>query len=333
MKITFSTFSYWPGVVSCLENIKKIIQEKYPQANIISRNFDSPNLSFSTIKELKINPPDILFVGGWDNRIKTIVQNTSPRTKVILMWCSPITQVELGGEMTRFFDVWNCLDTKQIDYLAIPLETDYESLKLLNDRTVYFPIYMDTKELDENKISEKETNNKLIVDMFCAPCLRKNILTQMVALAHHKDKTLLRINYSPSSSNSSLYIDAAHRIVGNYENNEWLDRSLYLNKIQNSDFCMQVSLSESFNYVAAEHMYYGIPAILSDIIPYASDPRISGLVVENHQNIYEISRVIGRLCNEQFRLEMKESCHKAIVDYNNNSKEVLTESLEKILRG
>lgn len=330
MKIQFSTFEHWPGVVSCLNNIKSIIKEKYPSAIIKTKNFDGPNLSFSTIKELKFDPPDFLFVGGWDNKIKTIVQNTSPRTKVILMWCSPITQIDLGGEISRFFDVWNCLDTGQISYLAIPLETDCESLKALNKKVIHFPIYMDTSELDSNRI-DLNVEEDCITDLFCAPCSRKNLLAQIIAISHHDVK--LHTNYQPSPSNS-LYIDAIHRVIKKNENFGWLSREDYLKAVQRSDFAMQVSLSESFDYVAAEHMYYEIPVILSNIIPYSSEPEIQPLVVNDHQNIYEISKVIKRLVDSKnFREDYGAKSKEVITRYNNNSKNTLMENVNLILEG
>lgn len=328
MKIQFSTFGSWPGVVSCLNNIGLIIKEKYPNVEIKTKNFDGPNLSFSTIKELKFNPPDYLFVGGWDNRIKTIVQNTSQRTKVVLMWCSPITQVELGGEISRFFDVWNCFENKQIDYLGIPLETDSESLKVLNNRVLYLPIYLDTEELEKNRL-EKQNKETYTTDLFCAPCSRKNLLAQIIALSHHD--VMLHLNYQPSLNNNP-YIDAAHRMLKKYKNFSWLSREEYLKNIQLSDFGMQVSLSESFDYVAAEHMYYGIPTILSSIIPYSSEPEIQPIVVNDHQNIYEISKIIGKLINlEDFREEMGIKSKSVIERYIENSKSILLDSIEIIL--
>lgn len=331
MKIVFSTFNFWPGVVTCLDSIKSVVQEQYPEANIVVRNFDTQNISFTSIKELKSDPPDYLFVGGWDSRIKTLVQNTLEKTKVILMWCSPVTQIELSGETNRFFDVWNCLETGQIDFLAIPLETDYESLKILNKKVIYFPVYMDDQDLKLNKIENKKNNEKFIVDMFCAPCARKNILAQMIALSHHKDKAKLHINYK-NSSNNSQYIDAASRILSNFENFDWMNRQEYLKKIQESDFCMQVSLSESFNYVAAEHMYYGIPTILSKVVPYSSDSRISQLVVDDHQNIFEISRIIGKLCNDkEFYIKMSKNCREVIVEFSKKNKSILENNIKNVI--
>jgi hypothetical protein len=330
MKIQFSTFKHWPGVVSCLNNIKSIILERYPEAQIRVRNFDGPNISFSTIKELKFDPPDFLFVGGWDNRIKSIVQNTSKSTKTVLMWCSPITQIELGGEMSRFFDVWNCLETGILSYLGIPLETDCESLKLLNKKIVYLPIYLDTKELDLCRIKKDETND-CITDLFCAPCPRKNLLSQIVALSHHDIK--LHLNYQQSLGNSS-YFEAVNRLIKKSQNFDWLNREDYLKKIQVSDFGMQVSLSESFDYVAAEHMYYGIPTVLSKVIPYSSYDEISPLVVSDHQNVYEISKIVKKLVeNKNFREEMGEKSKEVIKNHIENNKNILLDSVQKILEG
>jgi len=332
MKFQFSTFSAWPGVISCLNNIKSLIEEKYPESQIKVKNFDGPNLSFSVIKELKFDPPDFLFVGGWDCNIKTIVQNTSKKTKVILMWCSPITQIDLGGEITRFFDVWNCLETKQIDYLGIPLETDCESLKILNKKVIYLPIYLDNKELENNILKEKKSEEECVTDLFCAPCSRKNLLAQIVAISHYENLKL-HLNYQVSPSNA-IYIDAAHRMIKKYENFGWLNREEYLKKIQLSDFGMQVSISESFDYVAAEHMYYGIPVILSNVIPYSSEPSIQSLVVNDHQNIYEISKIIKKLTEKSgYREEIGVRCKEVIRDYIENSKGVLSDSIEIILEG
>lgn len=331
MKITFCTFESWPGVVTCLENIKSLVKKRQ-NVEILDRSFNTQNLPFSLIKELKTTPPDFLFLGGWDNRIRTIVQNCLPQTKVVLMWCSPICQIDLGGEISRFFDAISFLNSGSISYIGIPVETDYNILKEMNKNFKFLPIYMDENELNENTIENNVKNELVNFDIFCAPCQRKNIISQLFALHGNKNKVKLNINYDKSNVVASQYIAPAQSLFPNLENHPWGSRKEYLSLIQKMDFGMQVSMSESFNYVCAEHMFYGIPMVMSNVNPYSNYKEISSLVVNDHQNVQEIYEKTKPLINDfVYRKEMGECSRNCIIDYNRKIKIRLEESLLEIM--
>jgi len=331
MKIMFSTFEFWPGVLTCLNNLKSLVNEEFPDIQTSTYFPNTNRMSFQIIKDLRQNPPDILFLGGWDDNIRNILHNKSSKTKVALMWCSPMTQIDLSDESVRFQEVWRLSKEGKINWLVLPLASDFYTLSTSNANLKYMPIYMDSADLEKYKVQNVESpSDSYNADIFCAPCPRKNILNQICGLIPHKEKIHLHLNYGPSQQNSQ-YINFTKEIYGNFTNHGWMDRSAYLKKIQEMSFGMQVSLSESFNYVAAEHMHYGVPMIISQMSPLAKYLKPLDLVVDNPQDSSSIENLVKKIINHEDRQSLKHSVKDVIDKYNLDSKEIVLESISEMI--
>ena len=117
-------------------------------------------------------------------------------------------------------------------------------------------------------------------------------------------------------------------------NHGWIgDKGTYLSIIKSMDFAMQVTLSESFNYTAAEHMVLEVPVILSEVIPFAKDSKeIAPIVIKRPEDISEINKAVGLMVSsESFRKEMGEASKIVFEKYNEKSKNLLTDNLSEII--
>jgi len=333
MKAYFLIVEGWPGVATALRSVQKILKSQYPDIVIENIGFESGKLSFGTIRKLKQDPADILFLGGWDNNVKLLVHNAvNPETKIVLLWCSPIVQTDLGGEISRFMEVLDFVKSGYIDSLGILLDLDYEFLKGLSPSIKFMPIWMDTEELDGIKLIDLE-DGYLHTDIFCAPCPRKNIFLQMLALLKYKEKIKLHVNYIPSP-NTIEYINFGNKYFNdNFVNHLWMNRKVYLSHVKSMDIGLQVTLSESYNYTAGEHLFLGTPILLSKSTPISRNlsKDLDILLVDDYTNLSEVSRKIKNISAIEDKKELSELCSDSIMSYNLRQKEILLQNIINII--
>src|ERR1035437_2831888 len=321
-KICFCVNNSWPGVATFLSSIRTVLKEAFP--NIIVKSVAiEEKLSFNVVHAIKTEGFDLVFLGGWNDHVRTIIQNMNhAKTKVALQWCSPLTQTDMSAEIPRFMDALSFAEKGLIDYFCLLMENDVKVLSKHNDKFTFMPVCMDTSEL--NSIEADIFTGKHC-DLFCGPCPRKNLIAQMVALSSIPD--LYVHTNIPQHPNNLMYENFSQKIIGtNVVSHKWLSRPNYLKLCKSMTFGMQVSLSESFNYVGAEHMYLGVPVLMSNASPMAQGLP-EELIVENPNDVLEIAEKAGRLMDDYYRAEASCICKSHIENYNNNSKKSLIATL------
>lgn len=330
MKVFFITRSYWTGVVNDLKNIESTIKKIYPSVSTEFHEVDEKKaMSLHHLKLLRFDPPDFLFVGGWDKVIENIIVNVvRVKTKIILRWCSPLTQIDLGGEIPQFMAAINFLNSKKIDYIGIPLENEAEYLSRIFPGITHIPIYLNPinikKVIPDKQIQELSPS----CDLFCLPNPRKNLVTQFFALSKFP-KLSIHTNYE-----SQQYAVLAKGLFRErYYNYGHMGRDEYLSKLVSMDFGMQVTLSEGMNYTALEHMYHGIPVISSSCTPYAEFAGdMKPLFIDRPENVSKISNVIDLLLNDyEFKEEMSIASKKCFEKISKVSEEKLISVIKEIL--
>lgn len=325
----FCTKECWPGVTSFLKSIEAVLKIVFPGCRtsfyfVPVNGFDS-----NLINQLKNHPPRALFIGGWDVGMRNIVtQANKHRTKTFLVWCSPITQTDLGMEIPLFIDVVNFLKLNLINYVSVVLESDYKVLKNIHEGFVYTPISADFSELDKNRRSNLPKEDGVNCDIFCAPNTRKNIFMQIMALSVFEE---IRVHFN---YNKAEYIESAKRYLKKHKVHPWMHRHEYLELIQGMDFGMQVSLSEGYNLATAEHMYYGIPVICSEFFPYMKgNSKMDRISVKDPTNCTEIHDKIKWLTSLDSDAihELGEDCKEAIVSFNDRNISIMSELFKNII--
>jgi glycosyltransferase involved in cell wall biosynthesis len=332
-KILLVTRDYWPGVVNCLNNIESVLKETNQSSNIEKVFIGKGGVGIDLIKRIKQNPPDFVVYGGWDNAIKMLVHNTPRECKVMVKWCSPVTQVELGGEIPQFVDAWHLSMTDKIDYIGMGLESDVDCLSKLNNKVKLIPIYLDTKELENIKPKNEIRRDNINCDLFCAANPRKNILAQIFALSSFKDKVSLHVNYG--NNVGQMYPVVASLSTENLVNHGWIgDREQYLSTIKAMDFAMAVTLSESFNYTAAEHMFFGIPVVCSEVAPFVRGVKeIEKIIIKRPEDLSEIRNAISLLVSDKsLREDIGAAGKIAFESYNSMAKNILRINLLEIMK-
>lgn len=143
------------------------------------------------------------------------------------------------------------------------------------------PLLMNCFPTDYEQIvpSELDTTNKDTLDIACFGAFRplKNHLQQaLVAIrfAQEQGKGLrFHVNDRQDQGGGSPFKNLTHlfdTLGADFQlvRHGWEDRETFLSSIRGVDLLMQVSLSETFNIVAADATFVGRPVLASDEIPW-----------------------------------------------------------------
>jgi hypothetical protein len=166
----------------------------------------------------------------------------------------------------------------------------------LNTNIIYLPNYY--------KVTIEKTTPKISDDInigiFGAIRPMKNTLTQAVAAINYADsvnkKLILHVNSGRVEQKGenvlknlkALFIDSKHELV----EHGWLKRDEFMNLIGQMDICLQVSLTETYNIVAADVINKGVPVVTSNEIPFvnyfstvSSNKNVDSIMMSIHINL------------------------------------------------
>jgi hypothetical protein len=223
-------------------------------------------------------------------------------THVILeaYWCPPFKLIELSKLYPKIH--WTVRNHSKLPFLSgegIAMEwsrdymqagstyslssnsfeavTDFEDLNIPCD---YLPnIYSDEViELENNEHHfHKILNHTINVGCFGAIRLLKNHLMQSIAAIRYADDNNYTLNFHINVER--IEMQKANQVLKNLRGlfkgtkhnlveHQWLEREEFLSLIKKMDIGLQVTLTETFNIVAADFLLCGIPIVVSDEIDW-----------------------------------------------------------------
>ena len=177
-----------------------------------------------------------------------------------------------------------------------------------------------TKQVEEvfdfcpsNKKEKAERNRSGVYNIGCFGAIRplKNQLNQAVAAIKFGEVYGVCVNFyvysvrleqggeSVLKNMKALFKDTNHTLI----EVGWLDRPDFLELLSTMDISMQVSLTESFNIVAADSVFVGVPLVISNEIDWLkngiSDPNdVDSMVKQikaalNYKNLFITQNLIA----------------------------------------
>jgi glycosyltransferase involved in cell wall biosynthesis len=166
----------------------------------------------------------------------------------------------------------------------------------LNTNIIYLPNYYKvTMDKPTPKISDD-----INIGIFGAIRPMKNTLTQAVAAINYADsinkKLILHVNSGRVEQKGdnvlknlkALFIDSKHELV----EHGWLKRDAFIDLVSKMDICLQVSLTETYNIVAADAISTGVPVVTSNEIPFvnyfstvSSNKNVDSIIMAIHLNL------------------------------------------------
>lgn len=145
----------------------------------------------------------------------------------------------------------------------------------IEQQVVYLP---NSYPVDFAPISGLDTTSKTVFDAACFGALRplKNHLQQVFIASRFADTLGLPLRFhinnrvdqggSPIAKNVKAAVES---MGGELVEHPWEDRDTFLQSLRDCDLLLQVSMSETFNIVAADATYVGRPILVSDEISWA----------------------------------------------------------------
>jgi hypothetical protein len=166
----------------------------------------------------------------------------------------------------------------------------------LNTNILYLPNYYKvTMDKPNLKISDD-----INIGIFGAIRPMKNTLTQAVAAINYADsvnkKLIIHVNSGRVEQKGenvlknlrALFIDSKHELI----EHGWLKRDSFINLVGQMDICLQVSLTETYNIVAADVINKGVPVVTSSEISFAnyfstvrSNKNVGSMMLAIHLNL------------------------------------------------
>lgn len=222
------------------------------------------------------------------NCIDRLVTKYKPRTVILeALWVTPSKLHELRRLhhhvrwIVRIHSEIPFLSNEGISmdwlaaYVRIGVEVAFNSKQTQEDfeviaKSLYLPNYYPLRKIryPHNK------NGRLDIGCFGAIRPLKNQLIQCLAAIKfaklHKIKLHFHMNgtrQEQGGNNNLKAIQGALTATGNeLILHDWMAHDLFLDLVQKMDFCLQVSLSESFNITASDAVSVGVPLIGSSAI-------------------------------------------------------------------
>ena len=151
------------------------------------------------------------------------------------------------------------------------------SQEVVNQRVIYLPNYYP----QEYKTKLYNLEGKDCIDISCFGAVRplKNHLMQAIAAVKFANTINKKLRFHVNSTRVEMKGESVVRnLVGFFTHlsntghqlvqHHWLDREGFIEVCQQMDIALQVSISETFNIVGADHVSQGIPLVGSKEIPW-----------------------------------------------------------------
>ena len=227
-------------------------------------------------KYCTIHKPDIVIIEAiWVVPSKfEVLQKLHPKVTWVIRLHSELPFLANEGVAIEWLKEYvkydNVLIGSNSEYLIEALEP------LLKTNMVYMPNYykVTNKEIVKKKLDKKIIN----IGIFGAIRPMKNTLTQAIAAINYADmenkKLILHVNSARVEQKGdnalknlrALFTDSKHELV----EHGWLAHGEFVKLVGTMDMCLQISLSETYNIVAADAINQDVPVVTSDEIPFVN---------------------------------------------------------------
>jgi len=149
--------------------------------------------------------------------------------------------------------------------------------KVLRNKPIYLPnIY--NPDCYVHEFTEDQCHKQNTINIGCFGSVRpmKNHLNQALAAIRFADEMGLHLKFHINSDRAeqngdqtiknlrALFSEVSHELV----EHPWMDHRCFVKLVRTMDLGMQVSLTESFNIVAADFVFCGIPIVVSPEIDW-----------------------------------------------------------------
>lgn len=281
--VCYATYEGFDGCVHSCRNAAAVLQGTWA---LIPHDGEMPAAALDA---------EVLVLSSWHERYEPILaQRDRP---VVLRWHSTVLQSELGHEQVKIARIVDLLDRGVVCAVAV---SDPEFPKVLGrDAVVFVPEVL--AESDYQGVAPARLRGVHISLFGATHCGRKNILVQSASFDRARRAAgtpgwTLHLNGQTFDDRGyEQWLEAA-RIP--YVDHGWLDRTEYLSLVAAMDAGLCATLSESYCYVAADHVALGVPIVASPTIACLG----SGIARARPDRIDEIAAALAAVLSNHSEL-------------------------------
>jgi glycosyltransferase involved in cell wall biosynthesis len=205
--------------------------------------------------------PRLILFGGWCSLYAAMIQKLRhPDFRFGVWWLSTAGQTDMSADVDRLTEA---MGHARVQYFGCAQESLAQSLAPRMNRVAYLPVPMDSAEFEPRP---GRRSGAAVLSLFCSPheYRRKNITNTLLAVANLEEDYLLFLN---GLSRSAPYRRLLRSLKVRYRDWGWMSDSAYRRKLDEVDIGLQLSFTESFNQVSAEHLARSIPVLASSFVP------------------------------------------------------------------
>jgi len=264
--------------------------------------------------KLHKHKPNICIIEAiWVSPSKLIeLQNKYPLIRFVVRVHSKIPFLAMEGAAIGMIKEYIKIPNVDVSFNNHCTSKDLNSICIPN---IFLPnIYEEVFDFcPSNKKEKAERNRSGVYNIGCFGAIRplKNQLNQAVAAIKFGEVYGVCVNFYVNSvrleqggesvlkNMKALFKDTNHTLI----EVGWLDRPDFLELLSTMDISMQVSLTESFNIVAADSVFVGVPLVISNEIDWLkngiSDPNdVDSMVKQikaalNYKNLFITQNLIA----------------------------------------
>jgi hypothetical protein len=255
MTVCFASFEGFEGCVQSCRNAAAILGG---ECAVIPRTGDPP---------ATVMAAGVLVLSSWHERYEPILARR--KGPVVPRWHSALIQSDLAEEQDKIARIIELLDRRVVSAVAAD---DLEFARALGrDDVVYLPNVL--AEASYHGVAPAPLRG-VHVSLFGTAEGRKNIMVQSAAFERARRAAgdaawMLHLNgQSFADRGYDRWLEAA-RIP--YVDHGWLDRTAYLSLVAAMHAGLCATLSESYCYVAADHVALRVPIVASPAIACLGD--------------------------------------------------------------
>lgn len=256
--VTFSAAGF-PGVNRTLESVRACTgMTRHYQ--LCSNDAHGPELEFY-VKIMRQQKPLLILFGGWCSLYAAMIARLRHSDcRFGVWWLSTAGQTDMSADVERFTAA---IDHPRVRYFGCAQRSLAKSLSVRTDGVAYLPVPMDPAEFNARP---KRLRGPTVLSLFCSPheYRRKNIMNTLLAVASLDDEYLLFLN---GLSRAIPYRRLLRSLKVRYRDLGWMSDVAYRRTLNQVDIGLQLSFTESFNQVSAEHLARSIPVLASSLVP------------------------------------------------------------------
>lgn len=177
------------------------------------------------------------------------------------------------------------------------------------------------EEVSELIKGKTDFNRKLNISLVCAYRPLKNMITQTAAVIMLAKDYPLRLHLFDSNFQSPVYnaiLEMAHHNNLEIVMHPQMSNFDCFKQTSQFDLGLQVSLSETFSYVAFEHMIQGIPVVGSDSVTFSSE-------IVKYSDVNEMYEAMKKILEspEIYKCYSRTARQKAMAVQNQNKNDAI----------